>query len=105
MSRSDIFAFLPDQLTLAPGTVTEVAAKKGQNALNIKIVAGSGTLCIGGATGSTGAYSGIGMTFGLGYPVSSNEIVVGNVMGSAYLWCSGATLTVAVLGGRTPGDY
>lgn len=105
MSRSDIFSFMGDQVVCATGSVTELIAKPGQNAMQLKILAGSGTLCIGGATGSIGPWSGVGMTFGLGYPVSANEISVANMMGPIYLWCSGATMTVALLGGRSPGDY
>ncbi len=103
MARSDIFAFMGDQVICGPGTVTAIAAKPGQNALQIKIVTAgaSGLLCIGGATGSLGAWSGVGMTFGLGYPVSANEVCVSNQSGTTYLWVSGNTMTIGLLGGNT----
>lgn len=106
MARSDIFSFVGDLITCGTNTVTELVAQPGQNAIQIKIAdAGSGTLSIGGATGTIQPWSGVGMTFGLGYLVSPNEICVSNMMGPVYLWVSGGTMQIAVLGGRTPGDY
>lgn len=95
MSRSeDVKGTSGEILVLAPLTVTESAAIAGQLAMNIKLLAG-GTLEIGGPTGATG------QTFGMMYPVSSNEIVSMNMSGKFYLWASGATCTVALLKGRS----
>lgn len=105
MSRSDIFAFMGDQVVCGPNTVTEIKAVSGQNALQIKILSAglSGNLSIGGATGSVGAWSGVGMTFGIGYgyPVGANEVCVSNQSGYTYLWVSGNTMTIGLLGGNT----
>jgi len=104
MSRSDIFAFLGDEINCGPNTVTKLAAQAGQSALQLKILTAgaSGQLRLGGATGSIGAWSGVGITFGIGgYVVSANEIAVSNMSGDAYLWVTGNTMTISILGGNS----
>ena len=102
MSRStDVHGALSQRITVAPGTVTEILARPGQLAQQVKLVTG-GTLEIGG---STGAQATLGYSFGQMYYLSANEVFSWNNAGPLYLWCSSATCTVAILDGRSPGPY
>jgi hypothetical protein len=102
MSRStDVHAALSQRITCAPGTVTAVTAKPGQLAQQLKLVTG-GTLEIGG---STGAQAAIGASFNQMYYLSANEIYSWNNAGTLYLWASGATCVVALIDGRSSGDW
>lgn len=107
MSQQDgVYGSASVRITCAPGSVTEVIGIEGQNSMSIKMISGPtlGTVEIGGPTGTYGGQSLTGFqTFGLMYPISSNEVVSWNMSGKFYLWCSGATCVVAILKGRTAG--
>lgn len=104
MSRgSDIKSTLSERITMAPGTITQLSARPGQLAQQLKLITG-GTLEIGGSTTMQGAHFASfarGGTFGSLYPVSANEILSLNSSGDIYLWASGATCVVAILDGTT----
>ena len=117
MAVDGIYGFLGQRYVMAPGTIIRIGNIPGANAANIKIDTAGGTLGtleisgltqqLGGFTVMSGAAtivgSTLGPTFGNGYPVSINEIVGANLSGSVYLYCSGATTTVAVAWGRSQG--
>lgn len=93
MSRSeDVKGNLSERVVLAPNAAYPVPAVAGQLAVSIKLLAG-GTLEIGGQS----------QTIGTMYPISANEVVSQNNSGTFYLYASSATVTFALLRGRSAG--
>jgi len=106
MSRNnDVYGAGSFRVTVAPGSITQVGPFSGQLAQQLKIVAG-GTLEIGGSTQTQANFSAtyaLSSTFGGLYPVSANEIFSWNNNGPLFLYASGATVTVAIMLGRSQG--
>src|SRR5574343_1405434 len=112
MSVDSVYNFIGARYVLAPNTIVQLGPVEGANAIQVKLLAG-GTLEIGGYSlsmsnvgftareGSATFLSAAGQTYGVLYPLSSNEVFAGNFAGKMYLYASSATCTVAVNFGRS----
>ena len=117
MSVDSVYGFLGGRYIMPAGSILQIGPSEGANAITIKLLTG-GTLEIGGygTTASIGFTSLVanvtitpsvtaatGQTFGVLYPLSTNEVYSGNFAGKAFLYASGATCVVAVELGRSQG--
>lgn len=112
MARDDVYGFLGNRYVMAPGSILQVGPGEGINAISVKMLTG-GTLEIGGMTsgyvgftalaGSVTNSTSVGQTFGVLYPLSTNEIFSGNFAGKMFLYASGATCVVAITVGQSQG--
>lgn len=89
-NRNDIYAVDGYLVTVGLSQVLGITITGGVNSSIIKHFAG-GTLEIGGST----------LTWGQGYPFSVGEAISFNRSCTVYLAATGATVTVAVLDGKS----
>ena len=114
MGVESVYGFIGARYVLEPGAIVQLGPVVGANAIQVKLLSG-GTLEIGGISlaantvgftalaGGATALAAAGQTFGVMYPLSTNEIFAGNFAGKMYLYASSATCTVAVNFGRSQG--
>lgn len=97
MTQNDVYVVGATRVVVGLSQVVKVSPSNNLTALGLKILAGGGTLEIVNAATLTGP------GWGTGYPLGASEVL--NIGGPAtfYLAATGATMTAAVLMGRTAG--